>query len=127
MNLSRSNLSSLRARDRSCQYKNRARGCEDIHKIPRGQYLEHSGRFLATAVGMLVFNGPESGQQSLGDTMPQDRHTLERVLALLEPRGLACLFGSRISQIVGYHPLSLGSSGSAGSQRSTREPDTSKR
>ena len=57
---------------------------------------------------MLPFDGPESGQQSQGDTMPKHRHTVERVLALLGPRGLACLFGSRISQIVGYHPLSLG-------------------
>jgi hypothetical protein len=59
------------------------------------------------AVGMLPFDGPESGQQSLGDTMPKHRHTLERVLALLGPRGLACLFGSRISQVIGHLSLSL--------------------
>ena len=55
-----------------------------------------------------MFDGPESGKQSLGDTMPKHGHTLERVLALLVSRGLACLFGSRISQIIGYHPLCLG-------------------
>jgi hypothetical protein len=59
------------------------------------------------AVGMLPFDGPESGQQSLGETMPKYRHTLERVLALLGPRGLACLFGSRISQVIGHLSLSL--------------------
>ena len=59
------------------------------------------------AVGMLPFNGPEIGQQSLGDTMPKHRHPLERVLALLGPRGLACLFGSRISQVIGHLSLSL--------------------
>ena len=60
------------------------------------------------AVGMLPFDGPESGQQSLGDTMPKYRHTLERVLALLMSRGLVPLFGSRILQIIGHHLLSLG-------------------
>ena len=84
------------------------RGCEDIRRILRCQYIEGGGRLLAMAVGMLPFDGPESGQQSLDDTMPKHRHTLERVLYLLLSRGLACLFGSRISQIVGYHPLSLG-------------------
>ena len=60
------------------------------------------------AVGMLPFDGPESGQQSLGETMPNLSHMLERVLALLVSRGLAPLFGSRISQIIGHHPLHLG-------------------
>ena len=60
------------------------------------------------AVGMLPFDGPESGQQSLGETMPNLRHMPERVLALLVSRGLASLFGSRISQIIGHHPLRLG-------------------
>ncbi len=55
-----------------------------------------------------MFDGPESGKQSLGDTMPKHCHTLKRVLDLLLSRGLACLRGSRISQIIGYHPLSLG-------------------
>ena len=80
------------------------------------------------AVGMSVFDGPESWQQSLGETMPNHRHTLERVLALLVSRGLACLFGLRIS--ADHRPPSAqlgGSSDSAGSQRSTLEPDISKR
>jgi len=63
---------------------------------------------LATAVGMLVFDGPESGQQSFGETMPKLRHTLERLLALLVSFGLDCLFGSRVSQIIGHRSLSLG-------------------
>ena len=55
-----------------------------------------------------MFDGPESGKQSLGDTMPKHGHTLERVLDILLSRGLACLFGSRVSQIIGYQPLSVG-------------------
>ena len=60
------------------------------------------------AVEVLPFDGPESGQQSLGETMPNHRHMLERVLALPVSRGLAPLFGSPTSQIIGYHLLSLG-------------------
>ena len=78
-----------------------------MHKCCR-PYLEIWRRMLATAVGMLAFDGPESGQQSLGETMPKHRHELERVLALLVSRGLACLFGSRISQTKGHYSLSLG-------------------
>jgi hypothetical protein len=63
---------------------------------------------LAMAVGMLPFDGPESGQQSLGETMPNLSHMLERVLALLVSRGLALFFGSRILQTIGHHPPSLG-------------------
>ena len=63
---------------------------------------------LAMAVGMLVFDGPESEQQSLGETMPKHRHTLERLLALIVSLGLACLFGSRISQVIAHLSLSLG-------------------
>ena len=56
-----------------------------------------------------MFDSPESsGQQSLSDTMPKHGHTLERVLDILLSRGLACLFGSRVSPIIGYHPLSVG-------------------
>jgi hypothetical protein len=73
-----------------------------------GQNLEMWREMLAMAVGMLPFDGPEIEQQSLGETMPKYRHTLERVLALLMSRGLAPLFGSRILQIIGHHLLSLG-------------------
>ena len=90
------------------QYKNRAHSCVDRRDIPRGQYLEHRGRLLATTVRMFVFDCPESGQQSLGGTMPKHRHPLKRMLYLLLSRGLACLFGSRISQIRGDHLLRLG-------------------
>ena len=76
------------------EYDNCARGNENIHKMLWTVSRMWRG-VLAMAVGVLPFDGPESGQQSLGDTMPKHRHTLKRVLALLGPRGLACLFGSR--------------------------------
>jgi hypothetical protein len=89
------------------EYDNCAHGNENIHNMLWTVSRMWRG-VLAMAVGMLPFDGPESGQQSLGETMPKYRHTLERVLALLVSRGLAPLFGLRILQIIGYHPLSLG-------------------
>jgi hypothetical protein len=88
-------------------YDNCARGNENIHNMLWTVSRMWRG-VLAMAVGMLPSDGPESGQQSLGETMSKYRHTLERVLALLVSRGLAPLFGSRILQIIGHHPLSLG-------------------
>jgi hypothetical protein len=39
--------------------------------------------------------------------MPKHRHTLERLQALIVSLGLACLFGSRFSQVIGHLSFSL--------------------
>jgi hypothetical protein len=53
---------------------------------------------------MLLFGGPGKGHQRLDETTHERRQGSERLLALLVSRGLACLCGSRISQIIGHHP-----------------------
>jgi hypothetical protein len=62
----------------------------------------------ATAVGTLVFGGPGRGHQRLDETTHERRQGLERLLALLVSRGLACLCGSLISLIIGHHPPASG-------------------
>lgn len=61
--------------------------------------------YPATAVGTLVSDGPGKGRQSLGETTPEPRQGLERLLALLLSRVLVPPYSSRL-----HSPLGLGRS-----------------